>query len=109
MAGVLIVEDDDELREMICISLKRRKFTVIEAVNGKEAIVHFKPSITDLVVTDLIMPEEDGLKVIMKLREIKPSLKSNCHFRRRQSRSGQLSESGQGSWSRCNLFQTVLG
>jgi len=75
MAGVLIVEDDKDLREMITISLTRRKFTVIEAGNGKEAIVHFKPSITDLVVTDLIMPEEDGLKVIMKLKEIKPSLK----------------------------------
>lgn len=75
MAGILIVEDDKELREMIAISLMRRKFTVLEAANGKEAIMHFKPSITDLVVTDLIMPEEDGLKVIMKLREIKPSIK----------------------------------
>ena len=75
MAGILIVEDDKELREMLSISLTRRKFTVIEAANGKEAILHFKPSITDLIVTDLIMPEEDGLKVIMKLREIKPSLK----------------------------------
>jgi len=75
MAGVLIVEDDKELREMISLSLMRRKFTVIEASNGKEAIMHFKPSIIDLVVTDLIMPEEDGLKVIMKLREQKPSIK----------------------------------
>ena len=75
MAGVLIVEDDNELREMIRISLTRRKFTVMEAANGKEAIVHFKPSLTDIVVTDLIMPEEDGLKVIMKLRELKPSIK----------------------------------
>jgi CheY-like chemotaxis protein len=75
MAGVLIVEDDKELREMIALSLTRRKFTVLEAVNGKEAIMRFKPSITDLVVTDLIMPEEDGLKVIMKLRGLKPSLK----------------------------------
>ena len=75
MSGVLIVEDDKELREMIRISLARRKHTVIEAINGKEAIIHFKSSITDLVVTDLIMPEEDGLKVIMKLKELKPSLK----------------------------------
>jgi len=75
MAGVLIVEDDRELREMIAVSLTRRKFTVIEAANGKEAIIHFKPSLTDLVVTDIIMPEEDGLKVIMKLKELKPSLK----------------------------------
>jgi len=60
---------------MIAVALMRRKFTVIEAANGKEAIMHFKPSITDLVVTDLIMPEEDGLKVIMKLRELKPSIR----------------------------------
>src|SRR5665647_3516442 len=75
MPGVLIVEDEKELREMLKISLTRRKFTVIEASNGKEAISHFKPSVTDLVVTDLIMPEEDGLKVILKLKELKPSLK----------------------------------
>jgi CheY-like chemotaxis protein len=75
MSGVLIVEDEKELREMLKISLIRRKFTVFEAANGKDAIIRFKPSITDLVVTDLIMPEEDGLKVIMKLRELKPSIK----------------------------------
>ena len=60
---------------MLKISLIRHKYTVLEAADGKEAITHFKPSITDLVITDLIMPDEDGLKVIMRLREIKPSLK----------------------------------
>jgi CheY-like chemotaxis protein len=75
MAGILIVEDDKELREMLKISLIRHKYTVLEAADGKEAITHFKPSITDVVITDLIMPDEDGLKVIMRLREIKPSLK----------------------------------
>lgn len=75
MQRVLIIEDETELREMIKTSLIRRKYTVFEASNGKDAIIHFKPSMTDLVVTDLIMPEEDGLKVIMKLKEMKPSLK----------------------------------
>jgi len=75
MPGILIVEDEKDLREMLKISLIRRKFTVFEAGNGMEAINNFKPSITDMVVTDLIMPEEDGLKVIIKLREIKPSIK----------------------------------
>jgi DNA-binding response OmpR family regulator len=75
MPGVLIVEDDKELREMLKLSLSRRNFTVFEAENGKSAIAHFKPTITDLVVTDLIMPEEDGLKVAIKLRELKPSIK----------------------------------
>jgi CheY-like chemotaxis protein len=75
MPGVLIVEDEKELREMLKTALLRRRLTVLEAVNGKDAIVHFKPSITDLVVTDLIMPEEDGLKVIMKLKQLKPGIK----------------------------------
>jgi len=75
MPGILIVEDNRELREMLKESLTRKSFIVQEADNGKDAIIHFKPGVTDLVVTDLIMPEEDGLKVIMKLRELKPSLK----------------------------------
>jgi DNA-binding response OmpR family regulator len=75
MPGILLVEDDKELREMLKISLLRNNFTVLEAENGKDAIVHFKPLLTDLVVTDLIMPEEDGLKVVIKLRELKPSIK----------------------------------
>lgn len=75
MPGILIVEDDKELREMLKVSLIRHKYTVLEASDGRDAIMHFKPSIIDLVVTDVIMPEEDGLKVIMKLRELKPKLK----------------------------------
>lgn len=75
MPGILLVEDDHELREMLKVSLTRHQFTVLEAVNGRDAITHFKPLITDIIVTDLIMPEEDGLKVIMKIREIKPDIK----------------------------------
>jgi CheY-like chemotaxis protein len=75
MPGILIVEDEKEVREMLRMSLARKRYTILEAENGKDAISHFKPSVTDLVITDLIMPEEDGLKVIMKLREVKPSLK----------------------------------
>ena len=75
MACILVVEDDRDLREMLKISLLKRKYTVLEASNGKEALARFKPTITDLVITDLIMPDEDGLKVIMKIKEIKPSIK----------------------------------
>jgi DNA-binding response OmpR family regulator len=75
MLGILIVEDDKDLREMLKNSLTKRKYTVLEASDGKEAILRFKPAITDLVITDLIMPDEDGLKVIMKIKEIKPAIK----------------------------------
>jgi CheY-like chemotaxis protein len=75
MPGILIVEDEKDIRDMLKVALLRHKYTVLEAVDGKDAITHFKPSLTDLVITDLIMPDEDGLKVIMKLRELKPSIK----------------------------------
>jgi len=75
MPGILVVEDDIDLRGMLKTALERNSFTVFEADNGKEAIAHFKPGVTDVVITDLIMPEEDGLKVIMKIREIKPDIK----------------------------------
>jgi DNA-binding response OmpR family regulator len=75
MPGILIVEDDTDLREMLRDLLVKRKYSVFEASNGKEAISKFKPAITSLVITDIIMPDEDGLKVIMKIRELKPAIK----------------------------------
>jgi CheY-like chemotaxis protein len=75
MSVILVIEDDGELREMLKTALIRKDYIVLEAENGKEALIHFKPGVTDLVITDLIMPEEDGLKVIMKMRELKKGLK----------------------------------
>lgn len=75
MPSILLIEDDKDLREMLLAAISRKDYAVMEAANGKEALAHFKPGLTDLVVTDLIMPEEDGLKVIMKIREMKPSIK----------------------------------
>ncbi len=75
MPGIMIVEDNAELRGLIRIALAKRNFTVFEAENGKEAILKFKPTLTDLVITDLLMPEEDGMAVIMKIREIRPDIK----------------------------------
>jgi DNA-binding response OmpR family regulator len=75
MSVILIIEDDRELREMLKTALLKKDYNVLEADNGKEALIHFKPGVTDLVITDLIMPEEDGLKVLIKIREIKKSIK----------------------------------
>ena len=73
MAGILVVEDDPALRGMLKEALEKRKYVVITAGDGREAIAKFRPSVVDLVITDLLMPEEDGLMVIMKIREMKPS------------------------------------
>jgi CheY-like chemotaxis protein len=75
MSVILIIEDDREFREMLKTALIKNDYNVLEADNGKEALIHFKPGVTDLVITDLIMPEEDGLKVLIKIREMKNSIK----------------------------------
>lgn len=75
MPVVMIIEDDRDLREMLRTILLRKEYTVIEADNGREALKNFKPGVTDLVITDLLMPEEDGLKVIMMMRELKKEIR----------------------------------
>jgi len=77
MSVILIIEDDKDLRDMLKTALRRKDHVVLEAENGKEALIHFKPGVTDLIITDLLMPEEDGLKVIiiMKMREIRHDIK----------------------------------
>ncbi len=76
MAGILIVEDDKDLRELLKASLtKSGDHLVIDASNGKEALQKFKSLLVDLVITDLVMPEQDGIGLIMELRKIKPGLK----------------------------------
>ena len=75
MPVILIIEDDRDLREMLRSALLRKDYTVLEADNGKEALINFKPGVTDLVVTDLLMPEEDVLNVSMQMREMKPEIK----------------------------------
>jgi CheY-like chemotaxis protein len=75
MSVILLVDDHENVREMLKTSLVRNNYTVLEASTGKEAITRFKPSVVDLVITDILMPEEDGLKAIIKIRELKPDIK----------------------------------
>lgn len=75
MAVILVAEDDDDLRMMIKESLERRRHTVIEAGNGREAMNKFNSSVTDIVIVDLLMPEQDGIGMIIDLRKIKPDVK----------------------------------
>lgn len=75
MSAILVIDDEVEVREMIRTFLQRNKYTVIEASNGKEALAKFKPSLVDIVITDVLMPEEDGLEVIMQLKRLKPGIK----------------------------------
>lgn len=74
MAGILLVEDNEDLRSMLKQMLEKRNHKIIEASNGREAINKFKSVLTDLVITDILMPEQDGIQLIMELKKKKPEL-----------------------------------
>ena len=75
MYSVLLIEDDESLREFLRMTLVGAGYAVAEAVNGRQGVKAFRKSPTDLVVTDLYMPERDGLEVIEALRRSHPRVK----------------------------------
>lgn len=75
MYSVLLIENDGSLRELLRMTLLSAGYAVFEALNGRHGINAFRKSPTDLVVTDLYMPERDGLEVIEALRRSHPHVK----------------------------------
>jgi CheY-like chemotaxis protein len=67
MAQILVVDDDDMVRQVIVSALTREGYTVAEAANGREAVEQLKLRPADLVITDILMPERDGLETIISL------------------------------------------
>jgi len=74
VARILVVDDDGAIRGAIRRLLILEGYEVIEAINGREAIEIYREQPTDLVITDIWMPDKDGLEVIRELRQISPGL-----------------------------------
>lgn len=72
---ILLVDDDEQFRKMLRKMLVRMGFEVIEARDGKEAIEIFQRDPVDLVMTDIIMPEKEGLETIGALKRKLPGVK----------------------------------
>ena len=66
---ILIVDDDLHIREVIRVALKKAGMTVVEARDGKEALIRFASDRPDLIILDIGMPEFDGLDVCREIRK----------------------------------------
>jgi two-component system OmpR family response regulator len=66
---ILIVDDEGHIREVIRVALKKAGMDVIEARDGKEALLRFAADKPDLIVLDIGMPEFDGLDVCREIRK----------------------------------------
>jgi two-component system OmpR family response regulator len=69
MAQVLVVDDDSHIRQVVRYALERAGHTVEEAKDGTEALACVARSQPDLIVLDIVMPEDDGLSVCRRIRQ----------------------------------------
>jgi len=75
MTTILLVDDEDLLREGVREILEMNGFTVIEAADGQEALRQFAlAEKVDLVISDIVMPNMDGVDFVTKLREMFPDV-----------------------------------
>jgi len=76
MARILIIDDDNEFREMVREILIEADFNSIEeAVNGGVGMKLLRQQSFDLVITDIVMPEKEGIETIIELNRDYPGIK----------------------------------
>jgi len=75
MGHILIIDDDDEFRGMLVECLSNEGYDIMAAANGKEGINLYRREPADLVITDVLMPEKDGVETIVELGKEFPDLK----------------------------------
>lgn len=75
MTTILLVDDDDLSRSTVHQMLERAGHAVTSTGSGAEALRLFRPGEINLVITDLIMPDTDGLELIQELRKLDPQVR----------------------------------
>ena len=72
---VLVIEDNVDLRDYLRLALESQQYEVLTARNGKEALSFLNGHAVDAVITDLFMPEMDGIETITELRKQFPTMR----------------------------------
>ena len=77
-ATLLLIEDDDRIRELYTEIFQLRGYRVIEAINGEDAVEKFKVyrDEIDLLITDVMMPNKNGRETVEEIRKIKKDVKA---------------------------------
>ena len=75
MARILIIDDEPQIRSMLTLMLERDGYEVVEAPDGVEGIKAYRQHPADLIITDLIMPNKDGIGMIIDLKKEFPDVK----------------------------------
>ncbi|MDH3196904.1 MAG: response regulator [Candidatus Krumholzibacteria bacterium] len=70
---MLVVDDEPQIREVLRRKLEKCGYEVVEAGDGREAIELLDAQLFDVVIADILMPEKDGLEVIMHAQRDHPT------------------------------------
>ena len=65
---IMTVDDSTSIRQMVGFTLKRAGFEVLEAVDGRDAVSQLDNTSIDMMITDLNMPNMDGIELIKQVR-----------------------------------------
>ena len=68
MATILVIEDDPQFSQMLAQMLTQAGHQVETAANGVLGIAAFRQHLPDLVITDILMPEKDGIDTILEIK-----------------------------------------
>jgi len=74
MMRILVIDDDEAMRDLMSRALRMKGYDVVAARDGYEGLASFQQGSPHLVVTDLYMPNVDGIETIMALRAQQPGL-----------------------------------
>ena len=75
MAKILVLDDDDTVRLSIQLALEDAGHEVAAAADGKEGTTLFRENPADLVISDIFMPEKEGLETIDEIKRLRPQTK----------------------------------
>lgn len=75
MIRILLAEDDQAMRSYIERALTNAGYSVVAVGSGAEAMPHLKTEVFDLLLSDIVMPEMDGIELAQRCNEIAPSTK----------------------------------
>ena len=75
MPRILIIDDDDALRQFLCEALQDHGYSVEEKSNGALGLKAYRMQPADVVLTDIVMPTKEGLETIQEFRRSFPDVK----------------------------------
>ena len=75
MSQILVIDDDTEFSDPLCKMLARQGYGVLCATTGQDGLELFKEHPADLVIADIVLPDRDGIHVILDLQKAVPDVK----------------------------------